>query len=205
MAIQPMSSPRGRPRRRRGTPPDADDILLAAFVEGDQDAFHALFYRHRDFLARLAHLLCGDFACGEELVRRSMVRVFRSRRSRPAGLPLRLRLMRELVRRVRGLERLRALVRPFGREPKPRVRRILPLHRLEPPDPGREGERRRQVVQALATLPLAQREAVALCDFQGMSYEEAAAVLRRRPRAIGLQLARGRLFFSAAFQRLTRR
>ncbi|MBN2491662.1 MAG: RNA polymerase sigma factor [Planctomycetes bacterium] len=197
--------PRQQAHGRSDIPRDADDSLLAAFARGDGEAFGTLFHRHRDFLARLAHLLCGDFVCGEELVRRSMVRVFRSPRSHTAGLSLRLGLMRELVRHVRRLERRQGLARLFGRTWTPRAHRILPVHRLEMPARGREGARGRRIVQSLAALPLPQREAVALCDFEGLSYEEAAAVLRRRPRTVGLRLARGRLYFSAAFQRFSRR
>jgi len=189
-----------------GRPPAsiADEVLLAAFGRGNQDAFQVLFYRYRDPLVSLAHLLCGDFQVGEELVRRTMVSVFKTRKRRPKGVTLRLKLMRELVRRAYGFDRRSRFLGHFGLRHRVRTRRILPVRRLEAPARGPEHARREAVVQALARLPIQLRVVVSLCDLERLTYEEAGRVIRASSRKVGLRLGRGRFLFSAAFQRIAR-
>jgi len=182
----------------------ADEVLLAAFARGDQEAFHALFYRYRDHLVSLAHLLCGDFQVGEELVRRAMVSVFKVQKRRPKGVTLRLKLMRELVERAIGHDRWSRSLGCFGIRHRVRPRRILPVRRLESAARGVEPARREAVVEALARLPIKLRVVVSLCDFEGLTYEEAGRVTRSHSRKVGLRLGRGRYRFSAAFQRIVR-
>ncbi len=181
-----------------------DETLAAAFARGDDHAFDTLFHRHRDPLATLAYNLVGDVRQGEELVRRALVKVFRSRRILTGNLTLRIKIIQALVRVCRRFERRRRLFGLFGLRPRLRIRRILPVHRLDASARGREHVRRTQSARALASLGLKHREAVVLCDLEGLTYEEASMVLGVRPRTVGLRLGRGRILFSAAFQRLSR-
>lgn len=187
-------------------PPGAslDETLVAAFARGDEHAFDTLFHRHRDLLATLAFNLVGDVRQGEELVRRALVKVFRSRRILAGNLTLRIKIIQALVRGCRRFERRRRLLGLFGLRPRLRIRRILPVHRLDASARSREHVRRTLGARALASLGLKYREAVVLCDLEGLTYEEASVVLGVRPRTVGLRLGRGRILFSASFQRLTR-
>ena len=197
-----------RPARNKAPAPvrahDADDVLLATFHGGDDDAFRALFYRHRDGLVSLTHGLCGDFPIGEELVRRAMVKVFKRRRL-PASVTLRLALVRAVVRQARGFERRKSWYALFGLRPRVTIRRILPVHRLPSEARGCRSEHYRRAVYALSRMKWKYRAAVALCDFQRLSYEEAAVVLGCSTRAVGIRLGRGRLQFAVRLQRLLAR
>lgn len=179
--------------------PSSDEALLTAFLGGDDEAFRTLFFRYRDELTALAHNLTGDFRVGEELVRRTMVRVFSTKRPFDAKLPLRLRLLRGVIRACRRLARRNAVMGIVGLRWRVRSRRILPVH-LATQDAATDRHRAR-TVEALAKLKRPLREVVAVCDLAGLTYEEAAVVLGFTTRAIGIRLGRGRLRFAAAFQR----
>ncbi len=55
------------------------------------------------------------------------------------------------------------------------------------------GEKRRVLLQAIRGLPVHHREVIVLCDLQGLSYEEMAAVLRVRVGTVKSRLNRARL------------
>ena len=80
---------------------DTDETLVAAFAQGDEHAFDTLFHRHRDPLASLAFNLVGDVRTGEELVRRALVKVFRSRRILTDNLTLRIKVIQAFMQNKR--------------------------------------------------------------------------------------------------------
>ncbi len=55
--------------------------------------------------------------------------------------------------------------------------------------------------QGLAALPAASREILILCAMEGLSYQEAALVLKRSPRAIEGRLYRARQLLLAWWNR----
>lgn len=193
----------GHAGRRASAPAASDDALLTRFLDGDVGAFEAIFYRHRDRLAALAHHLSGDFETGEELVRRAMVRIF-SRKDRGRHT-VALRLMRAVVRESRRFDHRARLWRAFGRRATLRPRRLLPVRPLGGGrEDRRDSARRRSTVEALRRMSHRDREVVALCDLASLTYEEAAAVVGTSPRAVGVRLGRARVRFATWFERLNR-
>ena len=145
-----------------------DARLVERFREGDRDAFTALYRAHHGSVHRFALRMTGDPASAAEVTQDVFVWLIHhadefdaARGSLPAFL---VGVARQFLRRRRRDEQ-----------------RWLPFDSAtsraeEAVDPGRAidaGSLRR----AIARLPERYREVVVLCDLEGKSYEEAAALL----------------------------
>ena len=174
-----MSADRRASRPPDRGPPSDDRALLRAHVDGDPDAFGALFARHRDRLWAVALRTTGDpedaadalqdgadrgVPAGRLLPRRRrrhhLAAPDRGQRlPRPAAPPPGT-ARRPAARRPRGRDAGRE--RRAGRPATPAGRRVV-----DPADVAVDRERRAAVLAALATLPPDQRAALVLVDMEG--------------------------------------
>jgi len=164
----------------------ADDwSLMARTGEGDRVAFRLLLERHGPASLRLATRCLGTAGQAEDIVQEAFLRVWREApRWRPQA-----RLSTWLYRVVVNLctDQLR--------KPRSESLDLVP----EPPDEREDAETAlhgRQVgalvERTLAGLPERQRQAVALCYYEGMTAAEAAEVLDLSPSAVEALLHRAR-------------
>ena len=153
---------------------------LQQAAEGDGDAFARIVERHQARLLRLCDRLLGDRGAAEEAVQEVFLRLYRNAdRLEPRG-----QLFTLLYRMATNfcLNRLR----------RRRLVRFLPLVAerdgvevsIEPtddgPDPHRrldDRERWRRMRRRIERLPPAQRTALVLVRFEGLSYRQAAEAL----------------------------
>lgn len=162
-----------------------DESLMLAAAGGDCAAFEQLVVRHQVAVWRTAYRMVADRQAAEDLAQEAFLRLFRaSGRYRPTAA-LRTYLYRIVVRVC--LDYLR----------KKRPRPAPELAHLTGPAPSVEqhaeqGERSRQVHQALASLPPKQRSAVVLRYFEGLSSAEIADAMNTTVKAVERLLARGR-------------
>jgi len=169
---------------------DPDVQLMLRFQAGDEAAFRILFERH---LAPLVGFLTRGLRsrqAAEDVAQEVFVRVYRYRdRYRPDAS------FRTFLYRVARNAMLNALRRPrveAGAEDPGAILDAL----TAPDDPERsllEDEAVRRVTVALLDLPERQRTAVVLTRYQGLAYEEAAAVLDVRVQALKSLLNRARV------------
>ncbi|WP_232248061.1 RNA polymerase sigma factor SigM [Streptacidiphilus rugosus] len=158
------------------TEPVEDAELLRRHLEGDPDAFGELVRRHRDRLWAVAVRTLGDREEAADAVQDAMISAFRSAhtfqgRSAVTTWLHRIvvnacldRARRAATRRVRLVEDESALEKAAGHD--------------EGADVSVErGELRRELSEALSTLPQEQRAALVLVDMQGYPVAEAAEVL----------------------------
>ncbi len=173
---------------------DAD--LLAAHVAGDADAFGELFGRHRDRLWAVALRTCSDRETAADGLQEGMIAAFRRAASYRGDAAVTTWLHRIVVNAC--LDRLRAA----------RVRRADPLpedvdehdrpvretagHDADPAAETVAAERRRLVLDALATLAPEQRAAVVLVDMEGYSVAEVAEILDCAPGTVKSRCSRAR-------------
>jgi RNA polymerase sigma-70 factor (ECF subfamily) len=169
-------------------PTDLD--LWAAVAGGDEAAFGRLFDRHSRAVYNHAFRLCGSWSVAEDVTQATFLVAWRKRGqvslAHGTALPWLLVVAGNHARTEwRSARRRRALL---GR---------LPTER--DPDPsddvaGRlDDERRmRDVLAAVRRLPRAEREAVALCLWSGVSYTEAAAALGITEVAVRSRVSRAR-------------
>jgi RNA polymerase sigma-70 factor (ECF subfamily) len=153
------------------TRPDdrSDAELVRALNAGDDSAFDGLYFRHRDWVVRLAHRFTGNADDALDVLQEAFSYLFR----KFPGFILTASMTTFLYPVVKNLsiaarrKRLRMAQVPEGDAPP------------DPPapatiDPGRERE---ELAEVLAVLPEAQREVLLMRFVDGMSLAEIAEAL----------------------------
>lgn len=176
----------------------SDAELLAAHVAGDPAAFGVLFARHRDRLWAVALRTMGSPEDAADGLQDGMVAAFRRAASFRGEAQVTTWLHRVVVNAC--LDRLRAM----------KVRRTEALPddleeyggrgalvsatdaSSDPAEATVQGERRRQVVAALLTLPEEQRASLVLVDMEGYPVAEAASILGCAVGTVKSRCSRGR-------------
>lgn len=158
-------------------PRSTDGDLLQGMVAGDEQAFVALFRRWQGSLYRFALQMTGNPGVAEEVTQEVFLTLMRDPKIfDPARGPLQSFLFgvcrNFVMRRISEESRYVSSVSFDGEnssmEPASSSDLLSDLTQAETVD---------RVRRAVLTLPRHHREAVALCDLQEMSYEEAAAAL----------------------------
>jgi RNA polymerase sigma-70 factor, ECF subfamily len=157
-------------------PPGEDVALWAAARDGDPEAFAELYHRHADPVWRHAHRLTGSPTAAEDVLAATFLTTWRRR----AEVQLAAGSLRAWLFAVAGNEARTEWRRTHRRHRL--LRRIGPAPHVDDHSEtvvSSLDDRRRahQVLAAVAELPAAQREAVALCLVGEVPYAEAAEVL----------------------------
>jgi RNA polymerase sigma-70 factor, ECF subfamily len=182
------------------TSSESDVALMARVRDGDSDAFRELIERHQRAVINTIHRAIGDAWEAEDLAQRVFLQVYRSaKRYQPTAkfttwlfTITRNTILNEHRRRKRhAAESLDALESPANTDS---VGWQAPD--FTTPDPAQEvAERELQtkIMETVQQLPEAQRTAVILCRYEGLSYEEIARVLGCSVSATKSLLHRARL------------
>ena len=159
-------------------------------------AWDALVRQHSTRVFRLAYRLSGNRADAEDLTQEVLVRALRSPDAGSSGAMegwlhrVTTNLFVDMVRRRRRTRSVPIDERPWAREPADTA--------PDPADLALDGVLDPDVAAALATLPPAFREAVLLCDVQGMSYAEIGAVVGAKAGTVRSRIHRGRAMLRKA-------
>jgi RNA polymerase sigma factor (sigma-70 family) len=159
---------------------------------GHAPAFGALFERHAGRIYNYCFRRTGDWALAEDLTSTTFLVAWRSHGRAPlqaeSALPLLYGIATNVLRNQR--RSLRRRREAFAR---------LPLERAEEPDFAEEGPTRlddqatmRRLLQLFARVPRREQDVIALCDWSGLSYEDAAVALDIPIGTVRSRLARGR-------------
>jgi RNA polymerase sigma-70 factor (ECF subfamily) len=171
--------------------PLGDAELLARHVAGDPEAFGELVRRHRDRLWAVALRTLGDREEAADAVQDALVSAFRSAHTFRGQSAVTTWLHRITVNAC--LDRVR---RAASRRTAPMADETNFEFLMEPHEsaeaPAERGELHRELLAALATLPVEQRAALVLVDMQGYPVAEAAAVLKVPTGTVKSRCARGR-------------
>jgi len=171
---------------------DVDVELVARHRCGDAHAFDEVYSRFVEMVYSLACRLSGNREEASDLTQEVFLRVYRHLGSFGGRSSLKTWVFRIAINHCRDrLSRWRPLTQPIGED--------VGEGEVAYADPARGPEELavaadegRRVTAALARLPQAFREAVALRDIEGLSYEEIADVLGVRIGTVRSRIARGR-------------
>jgi RNA polymerase sigma-70 factor (ECF subfamily) len=151
----------------------------------DADAFWAMVQPHDRALRALAYRLVGDRDLMDDVLQDAYLRAFRalpSLRGREAVGSWLYRIVYNA-----SMDQLRR------RQRAPHVPLEEAADPAEPaPDPAEVAAWRRDLAAALATLPADMRAAVLLVDAEGLSYEEAGAIMGVPKGTVASRLSRAR-------------
>jgi len=169
---------------------ESDETLLARILDGDEEAFAALYRRRQGPVYRFALHMTNRVAAAEDITQEVFLALLENGHRFDSSRG-------NLLSFLYGIARNHAL------------RRIEKSWRMEPvafvdDQPGTEDllndlmrrETVEQVRQAVVSLPPMYREAVVLCYLENLSYEEAAAVLECPVGTVRSRLSRGRLILA---------
>ena len=175
--------------------PRSDHDLLRAHVDGDAEAFGELFARHRDRLWAVALRTMGNPEDAADGLQDAMIAAFRRASSFRGEAAVTTWLHRVVVNAC--LDRLRAAkIRRFDSLPDDVEDRgtlvATATHDDEPEAAVVAAERRRRVLDALATLPADQRAALVLVDMEGYSVADVAMMLGCAEGTVKSRCSRGR-------------
>lgn len=161
-----------------------DAALVAATRRGDQRAFAELVRRYRDRHARFATRLLGDSDEAEDVLQSVFVRAFRhiDRCEDPARFGAWLH--RIVVNECRTFATRR------GRQELRLVRDAATLDGVAVEEPTADPALRRRIEEALAELPVDQREAFLLKHVEALEYEEMAEVTGAGVSALKMRVKR---------------
>jgi RNA polymerase sigma-70 factor (ECF subfamily) len=170
----------------------SDRVLWQQARDGHAIAFGVLFERHASRIYNYCFRRTADWALAEDLTSTTFLLAWRSRGRAPlkaeSALPLLYGVATNVLRNQRRTLRRRneALAR-------------LPLERAEESDFADEASTRlddraamRQLLRLFARLPRREQDVVALCDWSGLSYDDAAVALGIPIGTVRSRLARGR-------------
>ena len=153
-------------------------------------AWDALVRQHSSRVFRLAYRLTGNRADAEDITQEVLVRAMRSPDAGTTGAlegwfhRVTTNLFVDMVRRRGRTRSVPIHERPWALEPADTG--------PEPADAALSGALDPDLEAALATLPAAFREAVLLCDVQGLSYAEIGRVVGAKPGTVRSRIHRGR-------------
>jgi RNA polymerase sigma-70 factor, ECF subfamily len=172
---------------------DIDPDVLRRCREGDQAAWRELVAVHGRRVFNLAYRFVGRVDEAEDVTQEIFVKVYRSLdRFRPSAGSFPAWLM--TVARNHAIDRYRRRRDdPLRVADDPAALAAAPAHDESPLKVLEREERRQFVHRGLRSLPPALREALILCDLEGLSHEEAAASLEIPVGTVKSRLNRGRL------------
>jgi len=179
-----------------------ESLLIERCQQGDTIAFDRLVERHGQWVYNLAYRMIGDREEAHDIAQEAFVRAFAAIKGFRRGSSF-----------ATWLYRVTANV--CLDEIKRRRRRPAPAtsflsgenQRPDPPDPAPDVaqrveaiERRELVRRAIASLPLHHRLPLVLCELQGCSYDEVAAIMKTNVGTVKSRLNRARLALKKALE-----
>jgi RNA polymerase sigma-70 factor (ECF subfamily) len=173
----------------------SDDKLLQLMIAGDEEAFVTLYRRRQGSVFRFALLMSDCPATADDVTQEVFLALLREAHQYDSSRGTVLTYLYGIARKqvLRALKRRRPFTQLVDEADEQEQAPIR--HLISQDDPLNELTRNEvagAVRQAVLALPARYREAVVLCDFQEMSYAEAARALDCSVGTISSRLNRAR-------------
>lgn len=172
--------------------PQADLDLVQRHRYGDAEALGEVYRRYGEMVFNVAYRMSGDRELAADLTQETFLRVHRHLGRFHGRSSLKTWIYRVALNHCRSrLSRRRWKPVPLAEETEQGGPQLVD-ERRDPEQRAMSEDRRRIVEEGLQRLPPVFREAVILCDLQGLAYEEIAGVLGVRIGTVRSRIARGR-------------
>ena len=178
---------------------DSDTTYMAAFRDGDQDAFRVLFEKYKKKIVNYCYRFCADRAIAEELAQEVFLRVYKAApRYRPTArfstwiFRIATNICLNELRKRQYRYRVESIDHPVQTEKGSLAREIQDTSRPMPLDQLEDRERDRFVQKAMMNLPEKQRAALLLRLYYGFSYREISSQIRASESSVKSLIHRGR-------------
>jgi RNA polymerase sigma factor (sigma-70 family) len=177
-------------------PSFSDDVLVARFRAGDDDAFTEIHRRFRPALVAFARrMLSGSGHDAEDIVQDTFIRAYRG--LRVTDRPMTLRPWLYMIARNRALDELRT---PQRAECYDDAIGLAAVPAADPAQRFADRDEIRRLVVEIGRLPERQRMALVLREFDGRTHAETARALRTTVPATKSLIIRARSNLGAAVQ-----
>ncbi len=176
----------------------------AEFIEnlksGDAAAFDTLVLRYAGDIYALLYRLTEDAEEASDLTQETFLQTFKAIKNFRGEADLKTWLYRIAINESRNRfrwwtrrrrEKTDSLDAPVG-ESQTLLSETISSNSANPEDVILQQEREKALTKALQDLPVIFREAVVLCDIEGLSYEEIAVALEINIGTVKSRIARGR-------------
>jgi len=187
--------------------PRGDLELMMRFASGDDEAFDALVGRHKNSAYRLAYRYLHHDADAEEVALEAFVRVWRSRTTYVPTASFTTWLYRIIVNlcynKLRSHRTLESRHRASSEEAELGLQTQKDEQTSSPADDLAGKELEQMLQQAIRDLPAAQRMAVLLSRFEGLSYADTASAMGTTEKAVKSLMARARAALAQKLKRYT--
>ena len=168
----------------------SDEILMAAYQAGNQEAFRALFDRHAGSVYGFLVRRLGDRALAEDLYQEAFLRLHRARASYDSRRPFRAwlfaivhNLLNDALRqRQRSGEVLAASIPGTSGADRPEMQAQAAIEQ-SPEHAVAARQSGEALARALSALPGDEATVLILARLEGLSYEDIAPIVGRSPAA----------------------
>ncbi len=160
--------------------------LITRTARGDEQAFTTPYRRYQQTIYRFAYLMTGSAGTAEDITQDVFLMLMRDAAHFDPQRGTLIAFLRGVARNhvSRHLERSRRYAELEDEAIQPAAERSVDHARIR---------------EAVLALPPHYREAVVLCDFEGLKYDEAAGVLNVAPGTVASRLNRGHQMLAERF------
>lgn len=170
----------------------ADLELAERHRYGDPEAFSQVYRDYETTVYNLALRMSGDPFDAADLTQEVFLRVYRHLGKFRGKSSLKTWIFRVALNHCRSRLKRRRQPEQWPLEADGETEREIADERRGPVERTLAWDAKRRVERALAQVPMPFREAVVLCDVEGMAYDEIAEVLGVRIGTVRSRIARGR-------------
>jgi RNA polymerase sigma-70 factor (ECF subfamily) len=162
---------------------ESDSELVAAALNGDQQAFGRLFQRHERSVLAVTLSILGNYHAAQDAAQEAFVTAYTRIGSLREGA-----CFGPWVCKIARREAIRV-----GRRTRPRPEAArAPVQTCSPSDNGQIDESHRQLLDAVTRLPRHEQEVLVLHYFEGHAVKAISEMTGRPVGTITMQLSRGR-------------
>ncbi len=178
----------------------ANDLFIERLRDGDAQAFDTLVNRYASDVYSLLLKITEDSEEAADLTQETFLRALKSIKKFRGDSELKTWLFRIAINqsknrfrwwKSRKREKTVSLDAPIGESQTP-MSETVETHYANPEEKTLQNEREKFLFKALNGLQDIYKEAVILCDIEGLTYEEIAAVLEINIGTVKSRIARGR-------------